>query len=149
MLVVRDGKAVLEARGLLPVDWNDEFSYRQDVANAKAGVASSSSSSSSSSSDGSATRVDSEPHVIVPAVSVLSKEERHAAAKQRNSNARRLGKIETALGKYESKLGALDAEMLVYGADRGKLMELHKEKESLELKIAALYQEMEELMDFV
>jgi ATPase subunit of ABC transporter with duplicated ATPase domains len=58
---------------------------------------------------------------------------------------KRISKIENLVEELEEKIATINEIMLATGNDVGELVELSKEKESLETKVAALMEEWEEL----
>lgn len=58
---------------------------------------------------------------------------------------KRISKIESLVEQKEDKIAQLEEKMLAIGNDVGKLVDLSKEKESLETDVAALMKEWEEL----
>ena len=144
VLTVRDGYARLEERSLTESDWQDEFGYRQTLHGTTLPAPSVSPVSLASPPSVTAARAAD------PALSKEEEEEEKKKKKKEKNNAtRRLSKIETALSKAEAKMATLEDAMLVHGGDREQLRALQKEKEEVESKVSALYEEMETLMEVV
>ena len=58
---------------------------------------------------------------------------------------KRIAKIEAMVMKKEEKIATLDEEMITNGSDVGKLMDLTKQKEMLEVEVMELMEEWEQL----
>jgi ABC transport system ATP-binding/permease protein len=65
--------------------------------------------------------------------------------KQAYNAPKRISKIESLVEQKEDKIAELEEKMMAIGNDVGKLVDLSKEKESLETDVAALMKEWEEL----
>mmetsp|Transcript_20155 Transcript_20155/g.30306 ORF Transcript_20155/g.30306 Transcript_20155/m.30306 type:complete len:725 (+) Transcript_20155:50-2224(+) len=65
--------------------------------------------------------------------------------KQLYNAPKRISKIETLVEQKEEKIASLEEEMLANGNDVGKLVDLTKEKESIEEQVMNLMEEWEEL----
>jgi ABC-type multidrug transport system ATPase subunit len=62
---------------------------------------------------------------------------------------KRIAKIETTIMEKEEAIAKLDSEMLAYGSDVGKLLDLTKKKEGLEAQVSELMEEWEDLEELL
>lgn len=69
--------------------------------------------------------------------------------KVKNNATKKISKLEKSISKYEDEIKALNANMMNHGNDRGKLMDLQKEIDKINLKLDNLYKEMEEQMELL
>ena len=58
---------------------------------------------------------------------------------------KRISKLESMIEKTEEEISSINEKMLEHGSDVGKLVDLNKEKEALEAKVAEYMEEWEEL----
>ena len=68
-------------------------------------------------------------------VMTTSKEVDDKVRKRAYNAPKRITKLETMIEDVEGKISALDKDMMANGSDVGKLVELSKDKEALELKV--------------
>jgi len=115
---VQDGNLILEQRGACESDWVIEgLSGQVSAAEADTKVA------------GVETTTEIDP--------ILRKQAFNAP--------KRIAKLEQLIGEAEDRAAALEDEMLSNGCDVGKLVDLTKDKEALELKISEYMEEWEQL----
>jgi ATPase subunit of ABC transporter with duplicated ATPase domains len=115
---VQDGNLILEQRGACESDWVIEgLSGQVAAAEADTKVA------------GVETTTEIDP--------ILRKQAFNAP--------KRIAKLEQLIGEAEDRAAALEDEMLSNGCDVGKLVDLTKDKEALELKISEYMEEWEQL----
>lgn len=115
---VQDGNLILEERGACESDWVIEgLSGQVSAAEADTKVA------------GVETTTEIDP--------ILRKQAFNAP--------KRIAKLEQLIGEAEDRAAALEDEMLSNGCDVGKLVDLTKDKEALELKISEYMEEWEQL----
>jgi len=115
---VQDGNLILEERGACESDWVIEgLSGQVAAAEADTKVA------------GVETTTEIDP--------ILRKQAFNAP--------KRIAKLEQLIGEAEDRAAALEDEMLSNGCDVGKLVDLTKDKEALELKISEYMEEWEQL----
>lgn len=72
-----------------------------------------------------------------------------ALRKQAFNAPKRIAKLEKMIEETEAKIAALEEEMLANGSDTGKLMDLSKKKEELEVSVEKYTQEWEQLEELL
>lgn len=117
--VKEDGTLSVEQRGTRPSDWDSSTTTFQR--------------SSSSEEEETATTETTNPE--------MDKKLR----KQAYNAPKRISKIETLVEQKETKIASLEEEMMANGSDVGKLVDLTKEKETLEEQVMELMEEWEDL----
>lgn len=118
--VKEDGTLSVEQRGTRPSDWDSSTTTFQR-------------SSSSEEEGETATTETTNPE--------MDKKLR----KQAYNAPKRISKIETLVEQKEAKIASLEEEMMANGSDVGKLVDLTKEKETLEEQVMELMEEWEDL----
>lgn len=139
VLTVRDGRAVLEQRGLKPEDWNDEFQYRQQRSQVQKTESATIAASKEAPTDSQV--------MVAAATTELSVEEKKAV----NDARRRVSKIEKSLEKHEAEASKLQSAMFDEDImhDSSKIKQIENDLAKKQSKISELYAEYEELLELV
>ena len=119
---VDNGELIIEERDLNANDWK-----RYDMASQQVGV------------DG--LSLQEEERELTPE----EKEEEKKKRKRAFNAPKRIQKIEQLINENEEKMVKIDAKMMEVGNDVGKLTDLSQDKEKLDMKVAELMEEWEEL----
>jgi len=165
VVTVRDGRVDCQCRGLREDDWNDPIDSRSSeekfaAVNTRAASLSTSFRGSGSSTSASAiqkavtdmtsNKSSVKSRKIIEEVVVVETGKTDDELRKMALNApKRIKKIENSLEKHESDMQVIDDSMIEFGRDRGKLYDLQKSKNELQVKIDKLYAEYEELIELV
>jgi ATPase subunit of ABC transporter with duplicated ATPase domains len=126
---VKDGKLVVEQRGLRDSDW---ATYDMN-----------------GSAVGAACEDKEENAASVIEMTQEEKDEMRRKEKLAFNAPKRIKKLEGMIGKCEEKIAGIDDVMLSVGNDVGKLTDLSKQKQNEEEKVAQYTQEWEELEELL
>jgi ATPase subunit of ABC transporter with duplicated ATPase domains len=131
VLTIRDnGTLLLEQRGTEDGDWDSSLATTQRSLDRQ-------------DDDDDATTTPTS--TVSTTTTTVAKEIDPKIRKQAYNAPKRIARIEVMVEEAESRIAALEEEMLANGKDVGKLVDLSKEKEALETKVAGLLEEWEEL----
>ena len=119
--VKEDGTLSVEQRGTRPSDWDSSTTTFQR-----------------SSSEEEETTNEQQSQSQDPEMDKKLRKQAYNAPK-------RISKIETLVEQKEAKIASLEEEMMANGSDVGKLVDLTKEKETLEEQVMELMEEWEDL----
>jgi ATP-binding cassette subfamily F protein 3 len=136
VLTVRNGRAVMEERGLRGGDWEDDLHSRVEEAKlvpvpapvpapAPAHVSTTAASGSTAA----------------PSALEMTPEQR----KKKHNAPKRILKIEGQLAQLDTAIAGIDQQMLENGRDLDRLKELQAKRDEAEAKSACLWEEMEQL----
>ncbi|CAM9838995.1 unnamed protein product, partial [Chrysoparadoxa australica] len=128
--LVKDGTLTYHERAPLPEDWGDAKGKGKGKGKGKAKA------------------VEVKAAEAQAATPADAKEEARLRKKKLNAPSR-IKKIEVLVEELDAKISEVDAKMLESGSDVEACMQLSKEKEELEQKSSKLYEEWEELEQYV
>mmetsp|Transcript_10895 Transcript_10895/g.16058 ORF Transcript_10895/g.16058 Transcript_10895/m.16058 type:complete len:754 (+) Transcript_10895:107-2368(+) len=134
---VKNGKVTIEERDLAPRDW-EQYDIKSKSAMEGNVSRSINGSSGGSSSNGSVTTNDKE---LTPE----EKEEQKLRRKMKYNAPKRISKLEELIEKAELKIANYDEEMMKFGDDVGKLVDINKKKEEEQERVMEYMEEWEEL----
>lgn len=147
VLTVRNGKAVLEDRGLTEKDWADDLFSRDSTATQQKFVVSATPTTSSTTATPSQSTPASSTSAGNKESNKKGKNGQQGKGNSTKVDPRKVTKLEASIMKLEEEMAQLDDEMMSHGRDLMKLQELQVKKEELAVKLEKLNLEYEALVD--